>query len=204
MAAMGSRNVLVPSLSTRWDKNKKLGFDKCAYDGDVFSGVPNRIKLGIADSDGTLDDLIKITDFKLDKLAEYDARIHVGLSRKQYIETVISKYHCNGYVALKQGKPVGYICEIPAESYRCVGPLYAENKTVARILLSVFVSDMKDNEKILTLTPRPNYGGPDDVSVFQEFGLGKVGEYKNLFNREVILIPFDKVYAISSSINWLC
>lgn len=128
-------------------------------------------------------------------MIEYDNQIQAS-ERAQYMKRHFNKLSIVTYVAMDGRNVLGFGCITPGHDVYRVMPLYADNSSVASLLIQSLLSDIPEGKYI-----EVGYldGNKNNVNtVFERFG--KRGEdiilCSRLYSKYEVSVPYSKVYSL--------
>ena len=148
----------------------------------------------------------KALDVPFPKLLEYDISVHI-YERALFLKKWISASNCYSYAAINNSdrSVVGYAVVRSAlgkENGWKIGPLYADNSTIARYLYGAIfdkLSDIDPAGAVTIDTPCSKQCDPESVRIISELGAATDEVSVRMFSKYVPNNwPLNKVYGITS------
>ena len=206
---LGAQNVGILSVMGMRQRYEQHGFrqvwisQQCVLNS---SAVAEMVTPALAVS------LKNTREVDFETLSDYDALVF-GTARQNFLEKWILNPDAFSWSAVDEnGAIVGFIVvrkTLQPENGRQVGPLFANNTSIAKLLLQKAAECMVServckDEKMILLSPT---GASDEVAgfadgVYREAGVGEVFEAAQMFTRGVpvcVAAGINRVFAITTS-----
>ena len=126
-------------------------------------------------SNSTLCDVVDLSTLAFDEINQYDQTIFMA-PRPQFLRRWISQPACHALGATHNGKLVGYAIARPSRTGYRIGPLFANDPTIARMLFQSLLTRLP-HQQVQIDVPECNTAGVEMVksSGFQEvFGCARM------------------------------
>ncbi|OPY31026.1 MAG: hypothetical protein A4E32_02008 [Methanomassiliicoccales archaeon PtaU1.Bin124] len=139
------------------------------------------------------EDLHIIEELSIEELEEFDSRFF-GCKRGTFLEAFVDQPGTVGLVSMVGDKVNGYGLMRKCRQGRKVGPLFADDATSARKLLSGLFS-LAFGEDVFLDAPMVNR---DAVSMAQEFKMEPVFRTARMYTKNIPRLPWERVYGITT------
>jgi GNAT superfamily N-acetyltransferase len=178
-------NLGIDGVVSMQQRYKQAGF-KTAYNNTRYAGVIN----------GKFSNkCVVIQKADLSKIAAFDSRFF-PVTRKKFLECWL--YQKDGSALMMQddvnGEIKGYgVIRKCFQGYK-IGPLFAENKETAELLLSSLAVTASGAEVFLDV-PEPNLAG---VTLTKELGMVPVFSTVRMYTKAAPELPLNKIFGVTS------
>ncbi len=183
MRYMGNRNIGLDSVIAQQENYKKSGF-RYAHRNIRYEGVGEG---------STSRYIIELTEVPFEKLAAYDAALFPAM-RPEFIRRWINQPEGAALGFLKNGKLAGYGVIRACRSGFKIGPLFADEESIAEALFNA-LSEKAAGETIFLDTPEINSAA---VALAERYGMKMVFETARMYTGEPYLSQLYRVYGITS------
>lgn len=141
------RNVGLDGVLAQQENYKKSGF-QLAHRNIRFSGISQRTNQPAAN-------IVPLSSIPLDDLYNYDRQFFPA-PRHTFLKTWIHQPHAHALGIVENTKLIAYGVIRACHTGYKIGPLYAENKDLARQLFHALVSHIPVGSDLFIDTPEPN------------------------------------------------
>jgi len=180
---LGERNVGLDGVLEKQMAYQSFGFNY-AYKNIRFEGKARSKKPPTA---------LPISDVDFNKLLEYDRKIFL-VPRTEFLRRWITQVDSVGYYLENESHLLGYgVLRKCITGYR-VGPLFADNETMAVEILEALLSNIPGEAYYLDI-PEPN---SEALKIVEQFNMQKVFETARMYSKEIPNVPLHKVFGITS------
>ncbi|MGD6934389.1 MAG: GNAT family N-acetyltransferase [Candidatus Bathyarchaeia archaeon] len=170
----------VVNMQSRYEQS---GF-KTAYNNTRYSGV---IKSYLSDRCVS----IKRADFN--KVVEFDANFFPA-NRSNFLDCWLYQNDITALMIQDGDKIRGYgVIRKCFQGYK-IGPLFAEDKVTAELLLSSLASRVSGEEVFLDV-PEPNIAG---VALAKSFGMKPVFSTVRMYTKDAPKLPLEKIFGVTT------
>ncbi|KAH7717243.1 Protein F31F7.1 a [Aphelenchoides avenae] len=145
--------------------------------------------------------MVGVKDVDWTKLFDYDAKFTVGYRRDGFLKSFMSLESAYAKIALNDTGYVAGYCVVRKchPNDLCIGPLYADNGSIASALLKGVLESIPHLTQFDTIYHLPPSTNAESTAVFQRLSRAmakEVGEVVPMFTDEVLEIPLEHVYCI--------
>ena len=187
------KNIGCFSLTNRITFYEQFGFNVHSFTVYYHQGKVNKSFITNAPTDDF--DIVPIKKVDFDDVIAYDTALNT-VARPVYLSNWILHDTANGYVALTNGKVVGFGIIRAADEGHKMYPLYADDKDIAKALFCRLVTHVPEQEEVIYTAPTENENS-NEIVVGN--GLKKLLPMTKLYNIKDIPVDINKVYSISST-----
>jgi GNAT superfamily N-acetyltransferase len=138
-------------------------------------------------------DLVPISSVPFAQLARYDAGMFPS-ERKRFLRLWIDQPGSLGLACLSDGRMMGYGVIRKCHVGYKVGPLFADNETIAAGILSSLISGFPGEDFILDV-PSPNRGA---VDLAQDLGMQKVFSTVRMYTQGTPDLDIERIFGVTS------
>jgi len=127
-------------------------------------------------------------------LGDYDRR-HFGFPRPKFLKAWLHQEHGNVKIALQSDAIQGYGVIRNCYSGYKIGPLFANDQTIAEAILQSLISSLPTGENFFLDTPEPN---PQAHKLCEAYGMSPVFETARMYKGPAPILPLDNIFGITS------
>jgi len=183
---MGDRNIGGDGVLEMLDKYKTKGF-KLAYKNVRYKYLTKGEK-------GMSKSVKRLIDIPFEDIAKYDDSIFPA-SRHKFLRLWINQPESFSFVVTEGNEVTGYgVLRKCHKGYK-IGPLFADNKSIARNILDSLVSQVTKGTEVFFDTPENN---KEAIKIAQEYSMEKVFETGRIYTKEEPDIPISKVFGVTT------
>ncbi len=183
---LGNRNIGLDGVLAQQENYLKSGF-KLAYRNIRFQGYSIGEKVDYRD-------IVKLTAGLFDRLIDYDNQVFPA-SRPQFLKCWINQPKGLSIGALKNGKLAGYAVIRKCTFGYKIGPLFADNITIAEKLYQTLNGFIKKGTKIFLDIPEINLSG---ISLAKRHNMEMVFETARMYSKNLPELYSEKIYGVTS------
>jgi len=186
-------------LSRRLSRPAVIGMDGVfdmqhyyAKGGFRFAGRDLRFA-GIARHEGLVDSIVSVSEVAFDALANYD-RAHFPAPRDDFLRRWIGSPGSHARCAFKDGKCAGFGVMRPCRTGFKIGPLFADNATIARNLLHALCAQVAGAQVFLDV-PERNQAALD---LARGEGMKEVFGCAKMYYGEAPALPEHEIFGVTT------
>lgn len=185
MNSLKGRNIALDGVVAQQDNYKKSGF-KLAHRTIRFAGKSKKTVISSS--------IQTVQTVGMTKLMQYDQPFFPA-PRAEFLQPWVQQAHGHTLAMLEKQTIVGYgtirACRLGFK----IGPLNAENATIALELFNALASSISEHTEIFLDVPEPNAQG---VLLAQNAGLSPAFETARMYTGDFPALPLDKIFGITS------
>ncbi len=138
--------------------------------------------------------IVNLVETPLGQLAEYDQTVF-GFAREDFLKSWINRPGTTALGMMLNGEFAGYgVIRECREGYK-IGPLFAENKTVAKSIFDALTRDVQTGAPIFLDAPQVN---TEAVSIADELDMLEVFRTTRMYNGLAPNLPLEKWFGLTS------
>ncbi len=181
----GRRVIGLDGVVAQQENYRKSGFD-LAYANIRYGGT-------VAAPDAPQPGVIPLTDVPLATVEAYDATVFPG-QRAAFLSAWIGSPGHVGRAFVRDGGLAGWGVIRPCQRGRKIGPLVADDRAAAEVVLSALLARVGGG-KIFLDVPSVNRHA---VALAQEFGLAPVFETARMYNGPIPPLRLERVFGVTT------
>ena len=186
LAYIGERNAGLDGVIPMLEKYTKTGY-KLAYNNARYCGSSLYPKISKNKA------IVPLSEISFNELINYDRR-HFPAKRKTFLKCWINQKGSKSIGYIDKKDLVGYGVIRPCYEGFKIGPLFADNPTIANELFMHLVEHAKGQSIYLDI-PICN---PDAVDLIQRYQMKKVFETARMYLKTAPQVALNEVYGITS------
>lgn len=160
----------------------KLAYRNIRYEGTGFPKVAAN------------NELASLVDVDFEQLTSYDSNFF-AVSRKQFLEGWMRMPDSRGVAMMRKGKLHGYGVIRRCRNGFKVGPLFANDEKIAKMLLLELSRDVAVEEPIFLDVPEVN---PSAMRLVEQYRMNKVFETARMYTDTLPAIQLEGVFGVTS------
>ncbi|WP_277185056.1 GNAT family N-acetyltransferase [Caballeronia sp. BR00000012568055] len=184
MAYLGTRNIALDGVLAQQANYRKSGFvlahRNVRYEGFVTG-----------EHDG---DLVDARRVPFDRLLQFDTH-HFAAPRETFLRAWLDAPHANALAAVDGDTLRGYGVIRRCREGRKIGPLFAQDRRVARALFRALVATSDEGGKVVLDVPECN---PAAVALAVEHEMTSVFETARMFTHAAPVMPLANIFGVTS------
>lgn len=186
VSRLKGRNMGLDGVLAQQNNYKKSGF-KLAHRNIRFAGKSVK-------NQNYTSKIVKAKDIDLPLLEEYD-RSFFPEARSAFIKSWINQNRIHALVIIENSKILGYGCIRACIQGFKIGPLYAENDSLAFELFTALTNSIPTCSDVLLDVPEPNQKA---IDIAQRAGMSPSFETARMYTGNFPEISLSKIYGITS------
>jgi GNAT superfamily N-acetyltransferase len=186
MQYLGSQNIGLDGVVAQQDNYKKSGF-KLAYNNARYQFNSNRFSI----EDPTIK---SVEEVLIDELNEYDKRFF-PVDRKQFLSCWVKQPESTTLVSLADNRIQGYGMIRKCRNGYKVGPLFADNLTVANNIFQKLSNRVEEKSPIFLDIPEVNQ---DAIELVNQHQMEKVFATARMYTKEAPKLPVNNIFGVTT------
>ncbi|MEN6462922.1 MAG: GNAT family N-acetyltransferase [Syntrophomonas sp.] len=187
MDYLGNRLIGLDGVLAQENNYTKSGF-KTAYHNFRFEGISNDY------SSAPLKEIVDLAALPLADLLSYDILVFPA-SRPEFIKRWIKPYGGAALGYISDGQLKGYgVIRACRNGYR-IGPLFADNKNIAEVILKALISHIRVDSPVFLDIPEVNACA---LQLAKSFKMKPVFETARMYRGEPLPVDLCKIYGVTS------
>lgn len=180
------RNIGLDGVVEQQDNYKKSGF-QLAYRNIRYAGTSRSMQNSYAN-------IQPINNYPLAEVIAYDSAFF-PVTREAFLTAWLSQPRAISLGWSNNGKLSGYGMIRPCHSGYKIGPLFADNSTIAEQLFESLVTSVEPNQPIFLDIPEVN---PHALALVEKHGMEKVFETARMYNQTIPNIDTARCFGVTS------
>ncbi|GFE71639.1 GNAT family N-acetyltransferase [Chroococcus sp. FPU101] len=186
IASLKGRNIGLDGVVAQQENYQKSGFKlahrNIRYQGKGGIEVPHNSKI------------IELKNLTFNDLCEYD-RAFFPSDRTSFLQCWINQPESFALGILENGQLAGYGVIRACQTGYKIGPLFADDETLAESLFLALQSKIKPETPIFLDTPEIN---PAAIQLAKRYGMNIVFETARMYTKEFPELPFKRWYGVTT------
>lgn len=188
LARLAGRTIGLDGVVAQQANYLKSGF-VLAHRNLRYGGIAPAAPLSSAMAQG----IVAAGDVPFAELVAYDAR-HFGRARAEFLRAWIALPESRALVFMRDGCPRGFGMVRRCRSGCKIGPLFADDETIAELLFGS-LEGFAPGEPLFLDPPEPNGAA---VALARRHGLTPVFETARMYRGVAPVLPLERIYGITS------
>jgi GNAT superfamily N-acetyltransferase len=138
--------------------------------------------------------VVELSTLPFETVAAYDD-LCFGVPRREFLKQWITQPESKAFGYAQDGKLMGYGMIRKCFAGYKIGPLFADNKTIAQALFDTLVGQVDKNSEIFFDTPECNQ---DAVKMATDYGMKKVFATGRVYTKGQPKFPLEKWYGVTT------
>jgi ribosomal protein S18 acetylase RimI-like enzyme len=184
MAYLGTRNIALDGVLAQQANYRKSGFvlthRNVRYEG-IVTGEHD-------------DDLVDARSVPFDRLLRFDA-YHFAATRESFLRAWLDAPHAHALAAIDGDTLRGYGVIRRCREGHKIGPLFAEDRRVARALFLALAAHANEDGKVVLDVPECN---PAAVALAVEYDMTSVFETARMYTQPAPAMPLANIFGVTS------
>ncbi len=185
IAHAGPRVIGLDGVVAQQQNYRKSGFE-FAYANVRYGGT-------VAPPDAPPAGVIALTDVPMDTVEAYDATVFPA-PRSTFLRAWIGSPGHLGRAIVRDGRLAGWGVIRPCRNGRKIGPLVADDRSTAEMVLSALLAGVGGGEIFLDV---PGING-DAISLAQDLGLAPVFETARMYRGAIPPLRLERVFGVTT------
>jgi GNAT superfamily N-acetyltransferase len=180
------RNIGLDGVIAQQENYQKVGF-KLAYRNIRYQGVSG----GKVLNDSSI---VNLSQILVDQVIAYDRPFFPG-DRTEFLKSWLNQRESIALGIIEENKLLGYGVIRPCRSGYKIGPLFADNPTLAESLFLSLKFQVEPQQPLYLDTPEVNR---EAIALAEKQGMKVVFETARMYTGEFPNLPFDKLFGVTN------
>ncbi len=182
---LSGRNVGLDGVVAQQNNYQKSGF-KLAYSNIRYEGISQQLPVN--------PNVIDLASFSPETINQYDYLFFPD-DRSAFLKSWLIQPENKVLGIVKNDRLLGYgMIRVCQTGYK-IGPLFADNLTVAEDIFIGLISAVKPKQPIYLDIPEVN---PDAKTLVAKYGLKMVFETARMYNQEIPDLPVNQIFGVTT------
>ena len=193
---LGRRNIAADAVPHMADTYERWGYKYRDYESVCYGGALQKDGLLRRPAPSLPDGCTLMPHQEVDfrDIMAFDRTIHPeGSVRTAYMKWLVERPSTHGYVVLDDNQSVRGIAlstNMP-QDHVLLGPLYAEDPTIAEVLFRALVADTPEGTECETIAPVQNEHA---LGLFRQVGLEEFARALRMYTDGIVPMPTERLF----------